>query len=179
MAIIGSTKLRFGRPILPVFGSVAAAAFAFDPAKKSASITLSSANQTATETAGGSYVCALALSALSIGQETAFTIGPAVASNSPGVGIGNASTVFSAELGSTTNSICAFLNGDVELAGAIIGNVGFTFTAGDVIRVKPVSATQVQWSKNGGAYSASFTHAIPGAIYAGVTLVNNQSITGA
>lgn len=155
--------------------------FAFDPAKKSPDISLTNADKTATRTAGGAtYVSALALAAMAVGDVVYFTIGSGVALIAPGVGLGNVSADLNAELGSNFDSAGLYTNGDVEIGGGLFGNVGFTYTTGDVIGVKLASSTQMQVNKNGGAFTANIPHGITGTLYAGTTLAAlSSAVTGA
>jgi hypothetical protein len=154
--------------------------FQFDAAKKEASIGLSLTNTKATASAAGTSVSAMSLDSMNVGVVFKATINQNSGSGTwPAVGIGPSGAYATGDI-QANGGIMLLADGGVYFGGGSIGSTGWTFTNGDVIRVKPVSSTQVQFSKNGGAYSTSFTHAIAGAQYAGVTLrTTNDAVTGA
>lgn len=151
-------------------GGAPPAVFSFDPAKKSADITLSVSNTVAQKTGGGTaYVTALALPAMTVSDTFTVTIGTAGgAGSAPGVGLGNISTA-PGYLGMTTDSIAVYNTGDIYQNALVIGNTGFSIGSGDVIRMQ-ITSTQIRWSKNGGAYSSLINHNVVGTAYAGITL---------
>lgn len=162
------------------FGLFGGGRFAFNPARSAASIGLSLGNTKATASAASTQVSAFAVAPVSPGKVYAFTVNSTNgAQNQPLFGAGNASAGFNAFLSVDANSFAVLENGVIFANNVNLGNVGFSYTTGDVIRMK-LTATQVQFSKNGGAYSALFTHGIVGALFPGVSLYNTgDAVTGA
>ena len=145
-----------------------AGGFQFDPAKAGPNVVLTNGRSTAGINAAG-YNSVLGVKPMLTTQTfiLAFIFG---GGGGPAIGFGNASTVLSNYLGSTNDSLALFPNGNILKSGVAVGTSGFTFANGDSISMQ-ITATQVSFAKNGGAYSTPFTHGVTGTLYPGATLL--------
>jgi len=166
-------------PAFAVLAARGAAGFAFNPARKAATITLSISNTKATESTGGSLGSAFAVAPIDTAVVTVFTVNLLGGGTGVGLGAGNVSASTGSFVGSTSNGYGLIYSGQLYVNNSVIASTGITFTTGDVIRMRN-TATQVQFSKNGGAYSTLVTHGVAGALTPAVTLFDlNDAVTGA
>lgn len=118
-------------------------AVTWNPADKSALLTLSGGNLIATHSAVAAF--GLVRATASLGAVAAYwevTVAPGSASM--GVGFGNAAASLSNYLGSSADSIGYQANGQVYINGVLVATIA-TYTTGDVIRVARNAARTKAW----------------------------------
>lgn len=153
----------------------------WDPAKKSANITLTSGNLLATKTGGLPSVYSSVLG--TVGQSSgvwtfSVTITLLVGGDGACVGVGDSSTNLSNYIGGDTHSIGYFDDGNVYLNASVVGSLS-TWAQGDIIGVKADASNKlVYFSKNSGGYSSGFSYSVPSTVYAGMTVQASDAMTG-
>lgn len=96
----------------------------------------------------------------------------------PGVGVANLAANLGAGLGEDANSIGLFTNGFVRFGGATLGNVGFTYATGETIAVEVDEPNRLIYFMKGAIRSVGFDiSTLAGDIYP-VLQVYDQSNTG-
>jgi hypothetical protein len=126
----------------------------WSPTDKSAAITLSSGNLTATSTGTGLSAVRATSAMASAKYYWEVTVGAVNGSSlQPSIGIANASMALNNYVGSDTNSVAIVTSGGVLLNAASLGAIG-AFTAGDVMDVAvDTTAKKIWFRKNGGNWN--------------------------